>query len=107
MRAGELRHKVEIWKFSATADDSGELIETWAKYCLGWAAIDPLWGTERYQAQRLDATVTTKIKMRYIKGLTPRDRIKRCSDGRTFEITSIINPDERNVELRMMCKESV
>ena len=107
MRAGELRHKVEIWKYSATADDSGELIETWAKDCTCWAAINPLQGIEKYQAQRIDATVTTEIIMRYIKGLTPRDRIKRCSDGRTFEITSIINLNERNIELRMMCKESV
>lgn len=107
MRAGELRHRVEIWKYSVTADDSGELIETWTKDCTCWAAINPLEGTERYQAQRLDSTVTTEIKMRYIEGLTPQDRIKRCSDGRKFEVTSIINTDERNIELRMMCKESV
>ena len=43
--------------------------------------------------------------MRYLSGIVPKMRVKVGS--RIFDILSIINVDERNRELQLMCRESV
>lgn len=106
MQAGTLRHRVQIQKYTETRNTkTGQLTETWIPSGSVWAAVEPLNGNERFEAMQVKAQVTTRIRMRYLPELSPKDRIKHGS--RVFLIEHIINMNERNRELHAMCREQV
>ena len=49
----------------------------------------------------------TRIHLRYIPGITPKDQMSYTwgSTTRIFDILAVNNRDERNYELEMICKE--
>lgn len=104
MRAGDLRHRVEIVRAAVTRDASGAEVKTWPTLAHRWAQVRPLNGQEQLQAQQAQASMTHRIRIRYYEGLTVEDRIK--FDGRFFDINSIADQDERHREMLLMCSES-
>jgi len=105
MRAGKLRHKVTIQDYTESQNSYNEMIKTWSDYETVWASIEPARGREFWESQQINAEVTTKITIRHLYGINPKMRVKY--GNRIFEIISVINPEERNVELQLMVKESV
>ena len=109
MRAGPLRHRVEIQEATEAQDAHGQMIESWAR--LGdprWAQIRPMSGREIYDAETPRADVTHEITMRHHSAaLTPKHRIRRIRDGRVFTIVSAVNYDERNRRTVVMAREAV
>lgn len=105
MRAGELRHRVTIQQKSVTRDSFGAETVSWTDVAVVWAAIEPLQGREFFSAQQVNAEVTTRIRIRYRSGITPAMRV--LFGSRAFDIQGIINIEERNRELHLMCKEVV
>lgn len=103
MDIGKLRHRITLQEYTTTKDSYGAEIESWADKVSVFASIEPLSGREYFKAQQINAEVTTSITIRYISGVLPKMRI-RLSD-RYFEILSVINPEEKNRELRLMCRE--
>lgn len=65
----------------------------------------PLNGREYFAAQQINAEVSTKIVIRYLKGVEPTMRVN--FKDRYFEILSVIHMAERKKELQLMCKEVV
>lgn len=102
---GEFRHTITFQESSGTQDDYGELIDDWKDVITVKAAIYPISGKEFYAAETVNSEVTHKINMRYKPGLKPSMRVK--FKDRYFNIISIINFQERNVELQLMCKELI
>lgn len=103
---GELRHKIIFQKFDKEhQDDYGEPEPMWVDVLTTRVAIYPISGRDFYAAEKENSEVTHKINLRYIKGLLPSMRIK--FGDRLFSIISIINFQERNVELQIMCKELI
>lgn len=111
MRAGKLRHRVEIRKPTASQDSYGESDITWSVESRRWAAIEPLSGRELYVAQQVNPQVTHRIRMRYFSGLTSDRRIryvaKTGATARIFNISPPLTVDERNREYRLDCIEAV
>ena len=105
MRAGILRHRVALHSLTGAQDDYGEPIETWAAYATVWARVSPLQGKELINAQQVLAECTHDVEIRYNSNVTAADRVIHKS--RTLEIMSIIDPDERNKNLILICKELV
>lgn len=107
MESGKLRHRVIIEKRTTpeTQGDLGEPTTTWVTHLAVYAQINPLQGREFYDAQRINPELTHNILIRYREGITPDMRISFGT--RTFEIISIVNVEERNRELRLVCKESL
>ena len=60
---------------------------------------------EYFAAQSTQADVTHRIVLRFLSVIIPKMRVKFGS--RVFDILSIINVNERNRELQLMCRESV
>ncbi len=106
MRTGALRHKIEIQAFIITEDELGNQTEEWAKVAEAWAAVEPVSGKEYWAAAAAQAEATIKVTMR-APGVEvgPSNRI--IFDGRTLEVESVINVEERNRELVLMCREKV
>ena len=103
MPAGQYRHRVELQSATDVQNTLGEPAPTWATDATVWAAIKPISGQERVQAQQLAAEVTHLIRTRY--GATVTADMRIVFGERVFEILSHINVGERNKELEIMCKE--
>jgi SPP1 family predicted phage head-tail adaptor len=102
---GELRHKIIFQKLENTQNNYGEPTEIWSEVFTTKAAIYPISGKEFYAAETVNSEVSHKVNIRYKKGLSPNMRVK--FGERLFSIISIINFQERNVELQIMCKELI
>jgi SPP1 family predicted phage head-tail adaptor len=103
MRAGKLRQRVTIQSQTTARDDFGGETVTWSDVATVWASIEPLNGREYMAAQQLQTAVTTRIRVRYIDGVTAAMRVK--ADDVAYDIQSVINPNDRGAELTLMCIE--
>lgn len=104
MRAGRLRKKVTIERYTTARGTYGEETETWATLLSVWAAIEPISGGEAIQGGTVDAKVSHMITMRYTD-ITPADRI--TFSGRTFNLKSVLDREERGVKLQIEALEVV
>jgi SPP1 family predicted phage head-tail adaptor len=108
MRARKLMHKVTIQQATDTLDSAGEPIQTWATYATRSAEVMPMGGRETFRLQQYYADATAVIRLRYdslTKAITPEMRVS--FDSRIFNIESMINVDELNREIKLVCKENV
>ena len=64
-----------------------------------------VWAREYFSAQQVQSEVTTQIWLRYLDGIMPTMRVK--FGKRTLDIVSVLNTQERNVSLQLMCKEVI
>jgi len=104
MPAGTYRHRITLRESTATGRDAagGEIL-TWSDVATVWAAVEPISGREYFAAQQVNAETTHRIKMRYRPGVHSKMRV--LFGSRTFDIESVIDPEERHVELHLMCVE--
>ena len=103
MRAGQLRHYVALQRATVTRDAHGGTVHTWATYANVWAAIEPQSGDEPVTAEAPQAVTTHNVRIRYNSSVKPTDRLAHGS--RVLEINAILNIDERNREMRLLCGE--
>lgn len=104
MNIGKMRHRITFQRPAENKDVLGGYTGEWVDMTTTWAQITPISGKE-YFSQVRETTVSHKIYCRYRAGITPRLRIK--FQDRTFRIISVINWDERNEGLTIMCEELV
>ena len=71
----------------------------------GWAAIWPASAREARENMREGLTVTHTIRMYYRDGVDATMLV--AYGARTFEIVSIINPDEAGFYLDLVCSEII
>lgn len=105
MRAGLLRHRIEVQSAQESRGGTGGVTQAWVTDATRWGAIEPLTGSEMIEAQRTDARMTHRITMRYFPGLTAANRLK--NGDQTFGIVSIVNTELRDRETIVMAKENV
>jgi SPP1 family predicted phage head-tail adaptor len=105
MRAGTLRHPVLIQELVAVDDDRGGKTFTPTTRFSQKAAIQPLEGSEHWEAARQDPKLTHAVTIRYRSGIKPKFRV--AFGTRIFNIKFIINENERNRKLILMCEELV
>lgn len=104
MNIGNMRHRITFQRPVTDKDILGGYNGDWVDVVTTWAQISPVSGKE-YFAQTREITVSHRIYCRYRDGITPRMRIK--FGERTFRILSVINWEERNQGLTIMCEELV
>ena len=100
--AGKLKHRIVIQQVSEGENDLGDIIQTWTNFATVWASVEPLAGREYFSAQQVSAETTGRIRMRYKAGVSPTMRV--LFNSLTYQILSVINPGELNVELELMTK---
>lgn len=104
MRIGDLRHQITLQAPTRIADGMGGFTVAWVDMATVWAAIWPVSATEQIQAAQPVMTVSHRIRMRYLAGVKAAWRVK--FGNRYFNIVSIVNPNERNQMLDLLCKEA-
>jgi len=105
MRAGKLRHSIIIEKKTLTTDNMGGFTEVWSEHTITRASIYPMRGTEKVEFMKLGHTNVYNIWIRYFSGVLADMRI--VFGSRYFEILSVLNPEEKNVDLFITAKELV
>lgn len=104
MNIGKMQHRITLQRSTEEKDILSGYKDDWIDVCNIWAQISPVSGKE-YLSQVRETMVTHKIYCRYRAGITPRMRIK--FKDRIFRIISVLNWDERNEGLTIMCEEHV
>jgi SPP1 family predicted phage head-tail adaptor len=103
---GKFRHRVSIQSMSdSTADDYNQTTQIPVTIGTRWASVKPLTGKALEYGKQIKEQVTHEIRLRYFPALTPDNLL--LFGTRVFEILSVINVDERNEELIVMCSEEV
>ena len=102
MNVGRMRYRIEIEDLIKITDNDGFVSEEWIPFAEVWADITPVSGREYFDSAQDLSEVTSKIYIRYLKGLRTIMRIK-C-DERVFNIQSILQ-DERQGITTIMAKE--
>ena len=102
MNAGKLRKLITIQQQSATNDEYGAQIISWSSFGIDrWADVEPLQGREYFAGHQFQSKIDTKFTLRYVAGVSPKMRI--LYNSLSYDIESVINVDERNRELQIMC----
>lgn len=104
MRAGKLRHWITIQHRTDTRDSYGEPIPAWTTYDQVWASIEPIVGREYFASKETRSQSTHRVRIRYRSGVTTKMRI--YWDSRYFDIESVLNLEEKDRELVLMCVET-
>lgn len=107
-RAGEYRMLVDFeHDVGAKNATSGQQEEQWEILMADvWCRIHPLSGREFIAAQQLVTNITHQLRTRYNPELTLHPRLRARIGGRVLHIAHVLNVEERNVELEMLCTEA-
>lgn len=103
LRAGRLRHCVDIQSKTETRDALGGFIEAWTTTDTRFASVEPIKAKEVLRGDQIDSRITHKIIMRYYDGLEASQRFR--FGQRIFNIFSILNIDERNHQMEVLVTE--
>ena len=102
MKAGQLDQRVTIERLTETVEKYGDSTSEWVTLATVWAAVEPLVGREYMAALQVQASVTTRIRMRYRPGVTPADRVTH--EGRAYSVESVVDVRSARRELVLMCQ---
>ena len=104
-KVADLRHQILIREKQLVDDGYGGQTETLVTIHTTWAAIWPVNAKETRENMRTESNVTHNIRIRY------RTNIKHAMiivfGNRSFEIRGIVNFEERNIWLDMVCNEQL
>lgn len=104
IRAGQLRHRVAIQTLTETVTAGGDITEAWATSATRWAKVEPLDGSEKYEAGAQQQRLTHKVTMRFYDGLSADHRL--LYDSRVLNIAEPpTNTEERDRMTVAMCVE--
>lgn len=103
MRAGKLRHRIEIQEAIETTDEYGQVQQTWQTVATRWGGVEPLSGREAAHSKQVHQDTIHEVTLRYYAGLTAKHRL--VYDGRQHEIISVTNKSKINHEHIVLCKE--
>ena len=104
MNVGKMRNRITFVRPATEKDKLGGYKDDYVDVATTWAQITPVSGKE-YLTQVRENTVSHKIYCRYREGITPQLRIR--FGERMFRILSVINWEERNEGMTLMCEETV
>lgn len=111
VKPGRMNRRITFQRQSITRDAVGQLVQTWTEICSRMVSLEPLNGREYFNASGENSQVTTRIRVRYdttVGAIKPYDRAVsyQTSPGTVYDILSVINPNENNREIILMCKRA-
>ena len=110
MRAGQLNRYVDIQQRGVTRDSFGQQVETWTDVKYVYAYIEALSGTDRSAGDSTSTDVSHRVTVRYDAIFAdPRAAATyRIVYGtRIFHVAAVMNIDETNRTIQLMCTEGL
>jgi SPP1 family predicted phage head-tail adaptor len=108
MSIGARRHLVRLdTPNTPVPDGQGGYTQSWTTLGTAYAEIQPATTAtlERLGANTVTANATHTVRMPWRTGVTTTTRV--VFGTREFAITGLSNPDERNIDLMLICTERV
>jgi SPP1 family predicted phage head-tail adaptor len=105
MRAGRLRHRLQLQQVTRTKDEVGGYSSAWTTTATVWGAVEALKGkefmvsAEETGAGQMNSETVLRIIVRYgadWAGLDETWRVRNANTGSTYDIVSVIKPEETN-----------
>jgi SPP1 family predicted phage head-tail adaptor len=103
MRAGRLNQKITLRSHTATKNAIGEVVVAYSDVATVWAAVEPQKASEKVSGGLVLGESTYKVLIRYRSDVTSEWRI--AWGDKTLEISSVLNPYNRNRELEIIASE--
>lgn len=108
VRAGALRHRINLQSRATTVDAAGQAIGSWSTYRTCFAEVIYKGGAETVRGQQVDAQYSAVIRIRFPQsGTFPVPEHRAIWDSKTFNIKSIQRRDTHERELWLFCVEDV
>ena len=102
---GKMRYKVKVETATNTRDAGGGLSQTFGAVAYIFANIKPKNANSIYRQGILQEKVTHEITIRYRQDIDTNSKI--TYGNRSFAVNGIINVDERDRFLTLLCEEGV
>jgi SPP1 family predicted phage head-tail adaptor len=102
--AGKLRERVTVQIASGATNTLGETVLSWSNSTAVWASVEGVTARESLGLGQQEISVTHRVKMRYLPGLTQNMRF--AWRNRTLEIVSLLERGNRS-EHEIICQETV
>lgn len=100
---GRLRERVTIQQAAEARNALGETTLSWATFAERWASVEGVTAREALGAGQLDVSITHRVRLRYVTGLTQQMRL--IWRGRTLEIVSLLEHNNSS-EHELICQET-
>ena len=105
MRAGRLRHKIEIQQIDTGRDDAGGNLQTVTTVLSTRARADQSTGREYWASEHTATEYDVVFTIRYRTGIT--ENMLVAYDGGRYKIKSIIDPSGYKRELKILAVRHV
>ena len=102
---GKMRYKVKVETATNTVDAGGGITQNFNSVAFIYANIVPKNANSSYRQGILQEKVTHEITIRYRKDIDTNAKI--TYEDRSFAVNGIINVDERDRFLKLLCEEGV
>lgn len=99
--------RITFQKRASVKDEEGNNVTKWQDQFTVWASIKGLRGRDYLIAGADAVKISTRIYIRYRRGITPDMRIKFKDKevDRYFDIVNPNNLNERNIEIEILANE--
>lgn len=102
---GKMRYKVKVERATNTRDAGGGLSQSFSPVSHVYANIVPKNANSAYRQGMLQEKVTHEITIRYMNNVDTNSKITYGT--RSFAVNGIVNVDERDRYLKLLCEEGV
>lgn len=99
---GKLRERVTVQIASGATNTLGETVLSWNNSTAVWASVEGVSAREALAAGQQDTTITHRVRLRHLPGLTQQMRFSWRS--RTLSIVSLLEHGNRS-EHEAICTE--
>lgn len=101
IKAGQLRHRIDIEQITITQDSSGDAVKFWAAlYSSVPASIEPLSARDFIASSAVQSQIVARITIRYRSGLNAAMRINH--NGTIYNISGILADKNSGLEYLTM-----
>jgi SPP1 family predicted phage head-tail adaptor len=101
--SSDLNRRITIEQPVNSGDGAGGATVSWSDVATLFANIEPQRGSFSSNGFREQSEITHRVTIRYLAGLSSKMRVKYGS--RYFNIRAIVNEDEKNERLILICQE--
>lgn len=99
---GKLRERVTVQIASGSTNALGETVLAWSDSTAVWASVDGVSAREALAAGQQETTITHRVRLRYLPGLSQQMRFAWRS--RTLNIVSLLEYGNRSEHVAI-CEE--
>ena len=99
---GKLRERVTVQIASGSTNTLGETVLTWNNSTAVWASVEGVSAREALAAGQQDTTITHRVRLRHLPGLTQQMRFSWRSS--TLNIVSLLEYGNRSEHVAI-CEE--